>query len=288
MYIYYYQFNKRLRKYNITLLCSGIKKINKMSKMSITPSKNKFIVLQPAREYIKNEEFMKDHIFRLRNNSNLRSTFHSSNHQKSLQSMLSFSSARQSSNKKIQIIQVPTPVKKVSKGNKLCISLHSKQSNTSDLQILPDVFNLSSSSMNNEISTIKIKENGTKNDSMISKNYEEYARTILNNERKNNIEQKNVYVTANEDYIRPRKQNHSTINRETTLLSKTKKEFRLKNESNLPLVQFLINRNHLKEKYLKFVEDKLNVLRQNYIVNNISERRGNREILRRSYNPLNV
>ena len=285
MYIYYYQFNKRLRKYNSTLLCSGIKIINKMS---IMPSKNKFIVLQPAREYIKNEEFIKDHIFRLRNNSNLRSTFHSSNHQKSLQSMLSFSSARQSNNKKIQIIQLPTPVKKVSKGNKLCISLHSKQSNTSDLQILPDVFNLSSSSMNNEISTIKIKESGTKNDSIISKNYEEYARTILSNERKNNIEQKNVYVTANEDYIRPRRVNHSTISRETPLLSKAKKEFLLKNESNLPLMQFLINRNHLKEKYLKFVEDKLNVLRQNYIVNNISERRGNRETLRRSYNPLNV
>ena len=285
MYIYYYQFNKRLRKYNSTLLCSGIKIINKMS---IMPSKNKFIVLQPAREYIKNEEFIKDHIFRLRNNSNLRSTFHSSNHQKSLQSMLSFSSARQSNNKKIQIIQLPTPVKKVSKGNKLCISLHSKQSNTSDLQILPDVFNLSSSSMNNEISTIKIKESGTKNDSMISKNYEECARTILSNERKNNIEQKNVYVTANEDYIRPRRVNHSTISRETPLLLKAKKEFLLKNESNLPLMQFLINRNHLKEKYLKFVEDKLNVLRQNYIVNNISERRGNRETLRRSYNPLNV
>ena len=285
MYIYYYQFNKRLRKYNSTSLCSGIKIINKMS---IMPSKNKFIVLQPAREYIKNEEFIKDHIFRLRNNSNLRSTFHSSNHQKSLQSMLSFSSARQSNNKKIQIIQLPTPVKKVSKGNKLCISLHSKQSNTSDLQILPDVFNLSSSSMNNEISTIKIKESGTKNDSMISKNYEECARTILSNERKNNIEQKNVYVTANEDYIRPRRVNHSTISRETPLLSKAKKEFLLKNESNLPLMQFLINRNHLKEKYLKFVEDKLNVLRQNYIVNNISERRGNRETLRRSYNPLNV
>ena len=122
---------------------------------------------------------------------------------------------------------------------------------------------------------------------MISKNYDEYPRTILNNERKKNIEHKNVYVTANEDYIIPRRQNHSTVNKESSSI-KTRKKFHFINQSKLPLMQFLINRNHLKEKYLKFVEDKLNVLRQNYIVNNISERRGNREALRRSYNPSNV
>lgn len=44
----------------------------------------------------------------------------------------------------------------------------------------------------------------------------------------------------------------------------------------------------IKQKYLKFLENKSFILRANYIMNNIQETRGDKQKLRSSYNPLDV
>lgn len=254
----------------------------------------RYIFLYPARKYIKQKNIFSDYKANTKYEELQKSKRKEINSQSciSLQSMVNLSTSKVQ--KSVQIIKIPQERKNFLSD---LTGLHKQNSN--DCHYLPDVFNLSSSSGNvNEITGSKIKDSitGNKNDSMISfNNNDEIVNEILTGDKTKQIK-KPTYVSKN-NYITPQLiHNHSlqksfgfiTQVHKTLPLSPIQKIINSKEGEKISLGQELIMNNKKKQKYLKYIEEKLIKIRENYIKNNISELRGNKQLLRQLYDPFKV
>lgn len=265
-----------------------------LNKKVIHNRSRRYIFLYPARKYIREKDIFSDYQTNTKyeepTKSQIKETISKSCF--SLQSIVNLSTTKV--HKKVQIIQIPHHRKNTLSG---LTNLH--KHNSSDHHYLPDVFNLSSSSGNiNENTGSKVKESitGNKNDSMISlNNNDEIANEILIKDKIKSIK-KPTYVSKN-NFATPQLVHNHSVHRSFGFITQVHKDLPLSpikkginfNETEkISLGQKLIINNHKKQKYLKYVEEKLFKIRENFIKNNISELRGNKQLLRQLYDPLKV